>query len=63
MKGNFKKQLKSLKAKMFRDDSAEDKRKKQSLNEHSQDTSFSGSAFNAKGNVSHDKIKSNKKRR
>lgn len=63
MKFNYKKYLKSFKSKIFTEDSIEDKRKKQSLKEHAQDMGFSGSAYNAKGNAGHDKIKSNKKRR
>lgn len=63
MNSSFKKQLKSVKSKIFREDTEEDKRKKNSLDEKSHGGGFSGSAYNAKGNVDHGKIKSNKKRR
>lgn len=63
MKNILKKQLKSLKAKVFRDDTEVDKRMKSSLSDKSSDSGFSGSSYNAKGNPDHGKIKSNKKRR
>ncbi|MEA9357856.1 hypothetical protein SHI21_16615 [Bacteriovorax sp. PP10] len=63
MKNTLKKPLRSLKAKIFRDETEADKKKKNSLIDKSFDSAYSGSSYNAKGNPDHGKIKSNKKRR
>lgn len=60
---NFKNQLKSLKAKITREDSGSEKSKEHSLLEKSHGEGYSGSSYNAKGSPDHGKIKSNKKRR
>lgn len=53
----------STKAKVFRPDTEEDKKRKVSLTANSEGSGFSGSAYNAKGNADHGKTVSNKKRR
>jgi hypothetical protein len=58
-----KKQIKSLKAKISRQDTDIDKKIKISLGERSSGSSFSGSSYNAKGIADHGKMTSNKKRR
>lgn len=63
MKTVMKKQLKSLKAKINRENTEFDKKKESSLFEKANASGFSGSSYNAKGNPDHSKIKSNKKRR
>ena len=63
MKNEINKKIRSLKAKIIRLDSENEKRTKNSLNAKSHGEGFSGSSYNAKGNVDHGKIKSNKKRR
>lgn len=63
MKNEMNKKTKSLKAKINRLDNEIDKKTQNSLAAKSQGEGFSGSSYNAKGNVDHGKIKSNKKRR
>lgn len=62
MKDFFKK-IKSLKAKIPREQTEKDKKMNKSLAEKSSTGTFSGSSYNAKGIADHSKIKSNKKRR